>query len=546
MPHPSAAGEPGGRVPRGPAPWATPLLFLAALALCSINLDLPPHFDELYHMLAARGWLATGTPAIAEGQYPRGLWFTVLVAWLTDLLGDRLWVARLPSVVAVALSTVLLFRWIHAMAGRAAAWTVALLFLTSPFTLELARFARFYAIQQLLFLAGAVALEAAVAGRRRAAGRLLAGAVGLALLALAVLVQPAGLIGVAGLGLWLLLARIVPWLAGLPPPRRRALVLLGAGLAAAAVTLLLVTPQGDYLLSLYRWAPPWAAAMRDQVWFYHLWLVLYYPSLWPLVPLLALLAWRLCPRPALLATCVFGTAVVLQSFGGLKDTRYLAYAWPFLFVLLGLALAGLWPSLRGFVVRRLARLPLPLARRLVVRTGLALLAGFALLANAGLVRSVAMLADVRVPPQPPWPGWERIGAALGPALDAPGALLVTNELAALRYLGGYDLLVSRSRIMEIGGEPFTRDHRTGRPVIADAASLARVMDCLPEGLVLSEEARWRASPHLGEELADLLVRRARPLDLPADLGFRAWRWTTPEASVATPACEALRDRLRPR
>ncbi|MDF1586242.1 hypothetical protein [Marinimicrococcus flavescens] len=528
-----------------PPGWAMPLLFVGALALFAINLDLPAHFDELYHLLAAQGWLATGEPVIAEGEYRRGLWFTVLVAGLFDLFGQsELWIARLPSVLAAALSTLLLFRWLHATAGRTAAWIAALLFATAPFTLELARFARFYAIQELLFLAGAVAVEGAVMGRLRPAWRLLAGGAGLLCLALAVLVQPASLIGLVGLALWFALAWLLPWLAGLPPARRRSLLLLGLVAGLVGLALLFATPLGGQLLGLYRWTPPWAEAMRNQVWFYHLWLALYYPSLWPVVPVLALLAWRAAPRPALLAICVFGTSVLLQSFGGLKDTRYLAYAWPFLFALFGLALAGCWPALRAFVVRRLARLPLPGPRRRVVQGGLVVFLLFAFLANAAVVRSVAMLADLRVPPQPPWPGWERLGAALGPELETAELVLVTNELAALRHLGRYDLLISHSRLMEVSdeGEPFARDYRTGRPVIAEAATLDRLMGCFASGLVVSEEAFWRDPATLDEEVANLLVRRAEALPLPAGLRFRAWRWTTAEPGPM-PACREVRGRL---
>jgi hypothetical protein len=47
--------------------WVGPVaLFLVGLALYSINLDKPPRFDELYHVLGARGYLEHGKPRIAE------------------------------------------------------------------------------------------------------------------------------------------------------------------------------------------------------------------------------------------------------------------------------------------------------------------------------------------------------------------------------------------------------------------------------------------------------------------------------------------------
>ena len=66
-------------------------------------------------------------------------------------------------------------------------------------------------------------------------------------------------------------------------------------------------------------------------------------------------------------------------------------------------------------------------------------------------------------------------------------MLTTNELSALYYLGRYDVLVSKSRLSEIrdGGE-FSLDPRTGRPVIATPKSLALIMDCYPDGLIVAD------------------------------------------------------------
>ena len=56
------------------------LVLTFALLLFSINLDRPPHPDELHHALAAKGLLETGRPALAEGEYWRGLPHTWMVA----------------------------------------------------------------------------------------------------------------------------------------------------------------------------------------------------------------------------------------------------------------------------------------------------------------------------------------------------------------------------------------------------------------------------------------------------------------------------------
>ena len=82
---------------------------LAALAVFTIGLDRPPEFDELYHVLAARGWLATGELRIADGLYERTALYSMLIGLLFERLGESLVVARLPSVAASAVLAAALF-----------------------------------------------------------------------------------------------------------------------------------------------------------------------------------------------------------------------------------------------------------------------------------------------------------------------------------------------------------------------------------------------------------------------------------------------------
>ena len=161
-----------GRPARSWAASAAPLaLFLGMALLYALNLDLPPHPDELYHLLAARGLNAEGAPSVAVGLYTRTLLYTWLIAVSTAVFGDGLVAARLPSVLLMAATDALLFIWLRRVAGSRAAWLGAVLFALSPFAVDIARFARFYAAQTLAFLACCLAATEAVraglgAGRR--------------------------------------------------------------------------------------------------------------------------------------------------------------------------------------------------------------------------------------------------------------------------------------------------------------------------------------------------------------------------------------------
>src|SRR5688572_30870423 len=69
---------------------------LAMLALFARSaIDHPPIYDELLHVLAARGIVETGAPLVADGRYTRALMYSQAVAWAFKIRGDDLVSARL-------------------------------------------------------------------------------------------------------------------------------------------------------------------------------------------------------------------------------------------------------------------------------------------------------------------------------------------------------------------------------------------------------------------------------------------------------------------
>lgn len=522
-------------------------LFLACCALYLLNLDKPPEFDELYHVLAARGFEATGRYAIADGVYLRGWPFTRLVAFLFGLFGEHLWVARLPSLACVAAMAALLFAWLRKEAGTPAALVGAGLFAISPFAIDIAHFARFYGIHGLAFLLGALAtydLAAHPGPRRRDVLRATAA---LLAFATAAMFQVTTLIGILAIAAWLAVVLAGPWLLDNRVPRTRrlsalaaCLVLLALVLAAAAATGLLA--KG---LAMYRMAPLWSAESANDVAYYHVWLILFYPTLWTLLPVLLVAALAARPRPALFAALLFGIALVLHSFAGSKNLRYVFYVMPFLFALWGIGLAivagGLIRLVRSHATL-LARQLLPGARTVALAgLMLALAAIWIVAANAAFLRSTLMLADVTIPPELPPVRWELARPVLEPLLAEADIVVVTSELDALYFLGRYDVLVSRSRIDERPGKntpDFALDTRTGRPIIAQPGSLARLMSCYRKGIVVTSTYRWRKAPMLDDAMADLIVRRATPVDLPRASRVLAFTWDSPPATAAAD-CPAI-------
>jgi 4-amino-4-deoxy-L-arabinose transferase-like glycosyltransferase len=523
------------------SPWLAPTLVgVLALAVRLPQLDQVAHIDELYHLLPARAWLAEGELRIAEGTYERAPLFTLLLAATFALLGESLVVARLPSVLAGTALVVVLFLWTRREAGPLAAWVAALLLALWSEGIAISQFARFYAVHGLLVFGGAIAVYAIV--HRQTGWRLrLATALGAGLaFVLALQLQDTTLILLAGLGLWLGLVLVLPWLLH---EERAPAWRWGAGLAlllAPALALLLLPILLETEAVAVMWhamfdTPLWSARQAGRYWYYHGLFSLSHPLLWSLLGVIALLALAHRPRPALFCLVVFATAFLLHSIAARKHVRYVYYALPFLFVLAGIAAQAVLPRLWAWLVARALNATAALGLR--PRQWLAgLLAGlalaFALLAQPDLIRAAAGRAGIFLPPERPPTDWAAVQPALAPWVAQAGVVLTTNELAALYYLGRYDLLISKSRLSEIGDpdDDFARDYRTGRPVVSTPEAVARIIDCHATGVVVSEEGRWRSPNQLDDPVADLIVRRAAEIPLPARHRMRAYAWEQPGAA----------------
>lgn len=538
------------------------LIFVGACLGYAVNLDQPPLHDELYHVLAGQGLLATGEPRLGDGLYTRGLAWTWLVAQSMALFGENLAAARLPAVVTMAALVALLFVWLRREAGPGAAWLASLLFAASPFAIELARYCRFYALQMLLFLAAAWCLHAVVSARPRS--RVVAGAgvsATLLFLAAATTFQPATLIGAAGLGLWAVPALALPWLLDPGVPRR---LRFGFGLAAVAAVVVVATAAvlgglAEAVWGKLRSHADFQLGVTDDLWYYHRWISLYYPTLWPATGLLALAALArgsaqaARPNFAWLALAVYATAFVTHSLAGSKSLRYLAYAQPFLFALWGLGLAAALGPLGGWLRDRLAPALTPRlgGSRLLAHAAIA--AGLAVLvaANPAWLRSVLLLAGRPAPGERSPADWSLAAPTLAPLVASAAVVVTSEDVSAQYYLGRFDINVSASKLDEVDNantllgrgqedapeREFSLDPRTGRPVISTAASLRRVLGCYPSGLIVGSEEDWGKAHLVDAELAAIITATARRVALPPRSGVYAYAWGAPPPQQAAAAID---------
>jgi hypothetical protein len=526
--------------------WAASMiLFCLAVLVRLVDLDQLARFDELYTLPAAQNMMREGVPRIANGIYDRAELFTMLLAGWFRLAGDSLVMARLPSVLFGSLLAVTVFWWADAVAGRAAAWISGLFVALASLSIEMSQFARFYTLHALAFWLGAIGVYALATGGWASKGRQVAVAIGSALcLLLAMHLQILTLIGGVGLGLWL--TGFVLWrlLTDQRTKRYWPWILLGVlalMLALGAIAAL----AGDVIAALfaqYLETPLTVIHHRGEIWFYHLRLIEHYPTLWPIFPFLAIFAVAARPKPSIFALCVFGVAFALVSFGGQRSWRYLYFAMPFLFVVWGVALASVWYALRDLFLSAVGRVLTPVPFRLRPLCTWTLIVGsfaFLLLANGSPARTLLRPLGVRLG-EGLSAGWPDVVPQLESWVRDANVVLTSHELHMLHYLGRADILISKERLAEFSEAEFARDPRTGVPTVSEAESLALIMSCYSNGVIVAETLKgWREPTVIDEEASDFIVAHTEPIELPPGAHIRAFRWEAPIAAQPPAACAAI-------
>jgi hypothetical protein len=79
-------------------------------------------------------------------------------------------------------------------------------------------------------------------------------------------------------------------------------------------------------------------------------------------------------------------------------------------------------------------------------------------------------------------------------------------------------------------------------VIATPESVALIMDCYPDGLIVSSGDRWRHPAVLDDAVANLVEAAAKKVELPA-FGMKAYVWRQPDDARRAQACAHLPGRL---
>lgn len=474
----------------------------------------PVHYDELLHILSARGLLAGGSPTIADGLYARAQLFTRAVALAFRMVGDDPVSARLPALLGAVVLLVVVGAWVARRAGWLAGMAAAILLAIVPSTVDVAVFARFYTFHAVVVtVMGIAVFEASRSGAALTARA--------AWLAAAVLLVPLGwhfqettviAVGAAiAAGMTLALYdhrdRAVAFV------RRHPLAIGLGALALLAIAAVGLTQLG--LVRVFGSTALWAA--RDAA-RYQYYLVEFRRELPLLLPLLPVCAWlglasESHRRLVLFATVLVTAALLVHSVAAQKTMRYVFYVVPWMCVIWSVAFAE---AVRHFPRQRLAQ---PLLAILLV--------GTTFLSAEG-VRTLNLLAgrvdslDMR--PFGTEPDWSPAMPLLaGPAHDA-AQVITSNSMKALYYLGRYDLELNATIVPETDiRQEFGLDERTGRRVISQPESVVRALSAPGETLVVLESEKIGRASGVPPDAFDVVRSRCQEVGIPEAARIRAWR-----------------------
>lgn len=505
--------------------WRVISVFLLALllvpAITHSLLDHPPEYDELLHVLAARGIVDTGKPVIADGLYPRAQLYTELIARIAQPGDSELVSARIPSMIAAALLVALLGAWVATKVGWIAGMATAGVLAIMPDTAYLAVLIRFYTVHALLMAIMLICLFEALSPHRRPIT-----VVALLIVALACL----------GTGLQLQQLSQVTFLAGLAATmcliaHDRSAVLLAfvrthwIGVTALFIALVLLALYLVEMLNIVERlrgiTPAWSVNKANDLFFYSKNYTTRLPLLWPLFPVLIIFAFFQNRRIAIFFTVVVLVAFAISSIASQKAMRYVYHFAPAIAVLCGIGL--------HFAIRQLSELMatrLPMQRSTSLILGL-ILAGICLLNSVEVQRAIKMATGQgtvdRTVPVMSEPDWTLAQSDLSHYLDSATQVIVSSGVKSLYAFGRYDYELSRTVIDDtLSQEEFGYDARTGRRVISTAESVSNIISREGTALIVLENRMLNQSYSAPVDTVNAITQQCKPLQIAPDSQLSAW------------------------
>lgn len=518
--------------------WILPVCAVLVIALP--NLNHAPSYDEILHYNAAISLNESGDLSIAQGTYRRAALYTALVAASFQAFGVSDIAARIPSVIASLIWSLLLYSFVRRIASRSAAWICLAVFLSAPTIIGITQMSRFYSLHGLFFFLAAILLFAMV-NAPSGVQRIGMGIICSIFLAISFHLQETTAIGFIGLLVWLVFISAPSMLVVARRWRTRAMV---AGLFFAfMIALGLFLIPWSYFIDRALATALWSADHATQYVFYLRSLRSDFGFILLLFPFLAVVGYRQRPDVIWYACVILGVGLILHSLAAQKSARYISYLLPFVCIVAGIAGAELLSKFRQLSIefsRQVAGSIVP--ERVAATAVVSICVGFVILTNPNMAKAVIGPVDVNrsslAERYSKIADWREAQSILMRYAESSPTLVASSGPKALFYLGYYDYELNLSVVYETeSADEFGIDDRTGGLVIGDVTSLALVVSCSPDGLAVFDESKWRKASHISPTAADFIEQVMERVSAPSRANLRVYRWTRPPNDSAE--CETL-------
>jgi len=419
----------------------------------------------------------------------------------------------MPAVFfAMVLSAVMGF-WVTRRAGWLAGFATVFVFVVAPLTLSASVMVRFYTAHALVVTLMLLIWFDLVASRSLSWLTrlcLLIVSIGLVWLGLQLheltkISIVSGLAGMTALGLHKFRRTMLNiWLAR---PVLVSVLLLGL-----FVALMLVAWKLNVIALLRGTLPLWSVDKANDLTYYISSLSVQLPFVWPLFPLLAVLALLDKTRLTLFCLVVFSCALLINSLAAQKATRYFYHAFPMLCIVWGVGLQRLVVFLGSITQMRLGLRPC--SSLMLVSTVVAL----CLLGTHEVKRALKLtlgrdIQDASLPVINE-PDWLLARTDIEPVLPLADTIIVTSAVKGLFAFGRYDYELSATVVQETEtGLEFGIDPRTGRAVISQPDSVLQVINEPGKELFVLENRMINQSYSAPAETIYVLNSRCRVIDI---------------------------------
>ena len=195
--------------------------------------------------------------------------------------------------------------------------------------------------------------------------------------------------------------------------------------------------------------------------------------------------------------------LVVHSFSGVANLRHVYYLSPFLFALWAIGLQAVLPTVLDQLRRAAPAVSGASKAPRVVSASIVAACLFAVLANAAATRSIELMLGYMAPPFHANTDWSDARQPIREYAEQGALLVVTDDLAAIYYLGGFDVVFSKNWYPGMNEMEFARDPRTGRPLISRVESLAELVQAYPQGVFVAPEDWWSEWPRSNDLTAFL-------------------------------------------